>query len=397
MLRIAEPPTLDAAQLSATSRVAVIWVDWYFYHVARFRALVERSVAVDQVVGIELVGGAGVHAGYNFRDDRRGTLPIQTLFPGAAWSEVTGLSLALNLWRCLAKLRPSLILIPGYYTVPAIAAAVWGRLHHRRTVLMTETTGHDHPRSWWKERLKGILIRLLFDWAIAGGNAHRRYLIQLGFCSDRIASFYDIVDNEYFSQRTTALRKHSSAQEFGLPERYFLYVGRFAEEKNVAALISAYVDYRCAGGSWSLVLVGDGPLLETLQATAAAANHRADIHFEGLAKSADLPQYYAFAGCFVLPSSREPWGLVVNEAMASSLPVIVSNRCGCAEDLVSQSENGFVFDPTKPNQLLECLQIISESGPQKLTAMGERSCEIISSFTPRAWADEVVRIAGEQR
>jgi glycosyltransferase involved in cell wall biosynthesis len=79
--------------------------------------------------------------------------------------------------------------------------------------------------------------------------------------------------------------------------------------------------------------------------------------------------------------------------MASGLPVIVSERCGCVEDLVAGGDNGFSFDPAKPGDLLNCLTALSELSPAALKRMGERSNEIVSRFSPEAWAAEVARVA----
>jgi 1,2-diacylglycerol 3-alpha-glucosyltransferase len=384
------------AVFGASSRVVVIWIDWYQYHIARFRALVESGSAPGQVRGIALVGGTGVHAGYKFAEHLPGSLPVKTLFPKTNWQNVGAIRLAHGVWKNLAEEKPSLVLVPGYYTLPGIAAAIWGKLNRSTTVLMTESGAQDQQRVWWKEWVKSFLIKSLFDWAVSGGRTHRRYLARLGFPSQRVARFYDVVDNKFYSENTDALRKHATAADFDLPQNYFLYVGRLAAEKNLYALLMAYIRYRVSGGDWSLVFVGDGPEGEQLRAIAERSGYGADIYFEGLKKSAELPAYYAFASCFVLPSTSEPWGLVVNEAMASGLPVIVSQSCGCAEDLVEENGNGMLFDPASDHELAGCLSSLACSSAQKLKAMGERSLEIISRFSPEAWAAEVVRIANTE-
>ncbi len=373
--------------------VVVIWIDWYAYHLARFEALLENPELAGRVAGIEMVGGVGVHAGLKFREDLPEELPVETLFPDSSWQQVTGWKMARVLWKRLNLLNPAVVLVPGYYTAPGLAAALWGKWKRRRTVLMTESTEADHARLPLKEAVKALLIHFLFDWAVAGGSPHRRYLERLGFPASRVGRFYDVVDNEFFSERSQAIRRHSAPADFDLPEHYFLYVGRLAEEKNVRGLIDAYLEYRLAGGSWSLVLVGDGPNRKVLEGMATACGYGSDIRFEGLRSTAELPEYYAFAGCFVLPSTREPWGLVANEAMAASLPIIVSRRCGCAEDLLMEGENGCSFDPDLPGDLAGCLTAISALDEDSLLEMGGRSQEIISQFSPDAWAAEVARIA----
>ncbi|HMF79049.1 MAG TPA: glycosyltransferase family 4 protein [Bryobacteraceae bacterium] len=384
----------NARPIPQQCRVAVIWIDWYAYHLARFQGLLNNVDLAGRVAGIEMVGGVGVHAGLKFREEIPAAMPVETLFPAANWREAKGFRLAMTLWKRLDRLSPEVVLVPGYYTLAGVAAALWAKAKRRRTVLMTESTGHDHQRVWWKEAFKSALIRGLFDWAVAGGAPHRRYLERLGFPAGRIARFYDVVDNDFFRERSQALRNCYTSKDFDLPERYFLYVGRLAEEKNVAGLLNAYLQYRKYGGDWSLVFVGDGPQHQELRATADASRFASDIHFEGLRGTPDLPQYYAFAGCFVLPSTREPWGLVANEAMACGLPVILSQRCGCMEDLLRERENGFSFDPSQLNDLAARLSGMSRLSPEARTAMGHRSLEIIARFSPEAWASEIAMIAG---
>ncbi len=391
---ITEPQGARAARSprEKAGRIVVIWIDWYAYHVARFEGLSGHQDLGGHVAGIEMVGGVGVHAGLKFREDLPAALPVETLFPDRSWGEVKGWKMASALWRRLNRLSPEVVLVPGYYTAPGLAAALWGKLKGRRTVLMTESTEGDHKRRAGKEALKGLVIRLLFDWAVAGGAPHRRYLERLGFPPERIAGFYDVVDNAFFRHQSQAIRKHSRAVDFDLPEQYFLYVGRLAAEKNVVGLLESYLEYRKAGGRWSLVFVGDGPERQPLERVASRSKFVRDIYFPGLRTTAELPQFYAFAGCFVLPSTREPWGLVANEAMAAGLPVIISRRCGCAEDLLAEGENGCSFDPGLLGDLTSCLTAVSALDRTSLLDMGRRSQEIISRFSPEAWAAEVARI-----
>src|SRR5207247_1792609 len=102
----------------------------------------------------------------------------------------------------------------------------------------------------------------------------------------------------------------------------------------------------------------------------------------------ELPLYYARAKCFVLPSISEPWGLVVNEAMASSLPVLVSNRCGCAMDLVRHGRNGFVFNPLNVRSLANLFVEVS-SGGLNLGALGAESQKVIDDYSTTLFAERV--------
>jgi 1,2-diacylglycerol 3-alpha-glucosyltransferase len=371
----------------------VIWIDWYSYHISRFRALWEHESLEGQVSGIELVGGCGVHTGMRFRDQDRDGLPITSLFPSADWNQTKKTVLARAVWNKLNELQPSAVLVPGIYALPGFTAAVWAKVHGKRSVLMSETTYNDYKRVWWKEFPKRLLMGALFDYGIAGGKPHMRYLRQLGFAADRIARFYDVVDNRFFQETADSARRIPRAREIlHLPEEYFLYVGRLSPEKNLNGLVEAFARYCERGGKWSLVLVGDGPERARLEQLCAALGVSEQVRFAGFKPTRDTIPYYAFAGCFVLPSTREPWGLVVNEAMASGLPVIVSSRCGCAEDLVEPGGNGYLFDPERGEELTGRLAAMSSLDAPALRDMGRRSLNIISGYSPQHWAAEVARI-----
>lgn len=373
-------------------RVAVIWIDWYAYHVARFRGLLSAPALSGRTVGIEMVGGIGVHAGLKFREELPADLPIETMMPNVGWLDANKWKLSAMLWKRLSELKPEVVLVPGYYTLPGIAIALWARFHGATSVLMTESTSGDHKRTAWKEWLKGLGMRLLFDWAVAGGKAHLDYLAELGFPSSRVSGGYDVVDNHMFESGTDAIRSGTPAA-YGLPElKYFLYVGRLAEEKNVMGLLESWLDYRRGGGSWPLVLVGDGPEAKALKAAAAASQFGAEVFFPGLKSSRELLPFYAFAGCFVLPSTREPWGLVVNEAMASGLPVLVSTACGCGPDLVSDGLNGFLFKPTDKAALTGLLHRIASRNADELERMGRCSRQIIGNYSPEHFGRSVALI-----
>jgi glycosyltransferase involved in cell wall biosynthesis len=372
--------------------LAVIWIDWYAYHVARFRALAEHPALRGRVAGVELVGGSGVHQSMVFRCADRGELPISTLLPGNGWSETKQEFLAKLLWRKLDELDPEVVLVPGYYTAPALAAALWAKRHHRQAILMTETTRGDHERIWWKEAAKRRVIRSLFDAAVAGGRRHVAYLEELQFPESRIGRFYDVVDNEFFRNGVARARSEQSRAELAAPDRYFLYVGRLSAEKNLEALIRCFAQVRRRGSNSSLVLAGDGPFRGHLEDQVGEAGLEHWVRFAGLKSTAELLPYYAFAEAVVLPSRREPWGLVVNEAMAAGLPVIVSNRCGCAGDLVEHGINGFLFEPDREEELTDALCLADRASPAERESMGRRSEEIISRYSVHHWAEEVLRL-----
>jgi glycosyltransferase involved in cell wall biosynthesis len=113
-----------------------------------------------------------------------------------------------------------------------------------------------------------------------------------------------------------------------------------------------------------------------------------DLLLPGFKQHAELPNYYGLAKAFILASTSETWGLVVNEALASSLPVLISDHCGCVEDLLVHGRNGFRFNPYDVENLSRLMQRLA-SPETDLVAMGRVSGEIVAKWSPDAWADSL--------
>jgi 1,2-diacylglycerol 3-alpha-glucosyltransferase len=282
---------------------------------------------------------------------------------------------------------PDVVIVAGYGDRILRAGVLWALHRKKVTVLVSASTALDRPRFWPKEWVKSLLVRQ-YDAAFVAGERHAHYLRALKVSPDRIWKGCDVVDNEWFSRRTAeeGRRKIEVSRLFGLPRRFFLYVGRFAPEKNLIRLLEAYGRYRvvCTDHVWGLVLVGSGPQGQTLEAY-VRKNRLPDVVFAGFRQIDELPAFYALAGCLVLPSLSEPWGLVVNEAMASGLPVLVSERCGCVPELVRPGLNGYIFDPQDVEALTRLMAMMT-SERIDVKRMGEESRRIIQLYSPETWA-----------
>jgi glycosyltransferase involved in cell wall biosynthesis len=218
----------------------------------------------------------------------------------------------------------------------------------------------------------------------------REYLISLGLPCERVFTGYDVVDNEYFALSANEVRrkKEEVRKTYGLPEKYFLASARFVRKKNLRRLMEGYACYRNETGPnhWKLVLLGDGPLRAELVGLRHQLDLASDVLLPGFIQYRKLPAYYALTDVFVHASSTEQWGLVINEAMAAGLPVIVSNRCGCVPDLVSEGKNGFTFDPQSVETLGKLMLDMSRLPERRLVEMGVESQRIVAGFRPMHFA-----------
>jgi glycosyltransferase involved in cell wall biosynthesis len=308
----------------------------------------------------------------------------------------------------LDRLRPSVVFINGWAERGAFAGLRWCQRTGTPAVVMSESSrtdsiwddrqpdpGRPIRRPWWRDAVKRRIVRQ-FSAALVGGAPHREYIVDLGVPPDRVFDGYDVVDNDYYAARADAARADTPAlrAKYALPEHYFLASARFIPKKNLARLVRAFAAYRSAAGpdAWHLALLGDGPEKPELLRLIDEFNLADAVHLPGFKPFADLPTFYGLAGAFIHASTTEQWGLVVNEAMAAGLPVIVSRTCGCAPDLVTDEVTGFTFDPYDEIALARLMTAVA--GPTfDRVAIGRAARARVAGWGPARFATNFWRAA----
>jgi glycosyltransferase involved in cell wall biosynthesis len=250
-----------------------------------------------------------------------------------------------NLESAIADFSPDVAVVPGWHAALYLRAMT---VCHRRGIPVLyrgDTNLHSGPRGWrrplWRARSRQRLAR--YDGFLSVGVRSREYLLACGAPEPLVIDSPHAVDNEFFGQ-AAAWRQpdHRAAlrASFGLRADAFvvLFAGKLIDKKHPLDAIRAVA--RLDGGS-QLLVAGSGPLAAACRES--AARERCDAHFADFVNQSELLKAYAAADCLVLPSDgRETWGLVVNEAMASGMPAVVSDRVGCQPDLVRDGLTGAV-------------------------------------------------------
>jgi glycosyltransferase involved in cell wall biosynthesis len=380
--------------------VAVVFHHIGPYHHARLNAAADRLSVTGiewSAKGYDAWGAAATPARYH----KVSLFPEATdHFPGSA-------ELRCAFWSALEQMNPDVVAVNGWNNFGSLIAANCCLRRRIPMVVMSESSRQDEPRTWWKEVIKRRIIGL-YSAALVGGQRHVEYLAELGMPRERVFTGYDVVDNDYFGRRTAEIRnsKFELRNERGLPENYFLSSARFIEKKNLSSLIEAYAQYRrrssafakattnkeiAAKVPWDLVVLGDGPLRETLNSQLSTLNLNEHVHLPGFEPYDELPVYYALAKAFVHASTTEQWGLVVNEAIASGLPVIVSDRCGCVPELINA--NGFTFDSSNEHELTARLLEMASLSDEERKRLGDNSYRIAANFAPERFGEGLERAA----
>ncbi len=376
--------------MTSQMRIAVIVARLGPYHAARLRALSAR-VGRDNCIAIEVASGTSTYAwsAVETAEFRR-----ETLFHGSNYESVSSRNLKRAVVACLDRVEPAAVAINGWGFPEARAALRWCAGREVPAILMSDSQRRGSLRLWPKEQVKKWLVKN-YNAALVAGTPHAQYVADLGMSPERIVKGYDVVDNEHFWHGAERARADAEAirTRLDLPRDYFLCCSRFVRKKGLFELLKAYGQYwRSCPRPWELVLVGDGPSKDKLRRERKKLGVEQSVHLVGFKQYEELPAYYGLARAFVFPSLRDTWGLVVNEAMAAGLPVIVSDACGSSSDLVEHGENGFVVPAGSVEDLAAALEQASDPN-SPLESMARRSREIIQEWSPDRFATAIQKAA----
>jgi glycosyltransferase involved in cell wall biosynthesis len=314
---------------------------------------------------------------------------VATLFTQRAYGELPPREIALRTTEWLSDERIDVVVTNGWAVPEARAALAWaGQSSKRRAVVMSETKADESPRVFWKEWVKRRILRSASA-GLVGGELQAQYLASLGVPRERIFLGYNAVDNDYFEHGSDAARAEVGPLD-GRP--YFFAVARFIARKNFDGLLRAYAAYRRAvgGDAWDLVISGSGEEEVALKRLCTELGLDDCVHWVGFLQYPELPRWYAHAGAFIHPAKGEPWGLVVNEAAACALPLLVAAPVGSRYELVEDGVNGLVFDPFSDADITRVMLQVSEASVAERAAMGQAARRRVAEYGPRRFGEGLV-------
>ena len=284
------------------------------------------------------------------------------------------------------KFKPDVVNISGYYEPAMNLILLYCKIVGVKVIISVDSTESDNPNVGWREWIKKIVVNL-GDGFFCYGTKSAEYMYKLGIPPKKILVKNNAVDNnklEEIYQKNLSKREEIKTK-LGLKKFNFIYVGRLIKFKNIDNLLAAYK--RINASDWGLIILGNGSEEFELKKY-VSENHLEGVKFIDGKQWYEIPEYLSLADVFILPSFSEPWGLVVNEAMACGMPVLVSEKCGSAIDLVKENINGYSFDPFNIEQISEKMnEFVSDT--QKVKSFGYASKLTIKQFSPEKVAFEM--------
>ncbi len=354
-------------------KIVVVHTDFRIYWPARLSALTEYLN--NNGVELEIVEISGVGSPYEFFGQLTSRPSNWScLFASRRMEDISPAEANAALERKFDYLDPDII-FAGAIAFPSGAVATrWAAERNRKVVIFDDARLQDIPRSCVVNFIKRKIyssVNAIFCPSPAWISTFNYY----GFKNDQLFFGVDVVDNRYWQN------SEKPDSKLLLSNRYFISVGRQIWKKNFIQLLRAYEQYaRRVKNPKELVLVGEGPERNELE-TYLKTTRLTTVRLLPFQPQEALRSLFHGAHSFVLPSRYgETWGLVVNEAMASGLPIIVSNQVGCASTLVKEGVNGYTFSPDNVNELTYLLVKMDAIGTKERMEMGERSKEIINDW-----------------
>jgi glycosyltransferase involved in cell wall biosynthesis len=281
----------------------------------------------------------------------------------------------------LMDARPEVVVVSGWSTFAAQAAITWCGVREVPYLLVVES--HDEgPRAGWRRKVKGTVVPPIVERAaglLVTGTLARDSMIARGAHPERVRVFANTVDVERFGARVDGLAptrpELRRALGANVDDVVVLSVARLAPEKGLDDLVQAAA--RAGDSRLLLVVAGEGPERGPLLARAAELGVRlalmGDVDWERIV------ELYAAADVFALLSEREPWAVVVNEAAACGLPLVLSDRVGAAHDLLRDGENGRLVDAGDVGAAASAFRELA-SNPELRRSWGARSRELAADW-----------------
>ncbi len=243
--------------------------------------------------------------------------------------------------------------------------------------------------TWWygtpKQQAAAFYARFFitpkFNYAFVPGAEQAMLAMRIGFDRNRVLKGVYACDVDHFSSIAEQRRNRSENSI-----KKLLFVGRYAGEKYIQELCETMIELQNEGlSSWQLHCIGTGPLFDT------RIQHPCIVH-HGFRQPAQLADLMRDGDAFILPSTFEPWGVVVHEFAAAGYPLLLSDKVGAKQDFLEDKRNGFVFEAGNRPQMKEAMKKIMLTPQNILAEMGDISSNLAKKITPDTWAKTLIQL-----
>lgn len=358
-------------------KVAVLTSHPVQYQAPLFKALASRedlNLSVFYRSDFSIQGGLDKGFGIPIRWDR-------PLLEGYAYQFLDN---SLEIIAILKQQKFNALLIHSYATLFSLAGYCGGIVFEIPILLHTESE-MLRKRNVWTQWIKTMILKSLFSKTAAFlsiGRQNYQFYESFGIPDSRIFQTPYCVDNDFFLQQGNFWKEKrlETLRELSLPNRQptIIFSGKLIPRKRPFDLLSAYAAIHREGYRANLILIGDGVLRREIEQY-IKDNRLGNARVIGFKNQTEISKFYSVGDIFVLPSVFDTWGLVINEAMLFSMPVITTDRVGAGYDLVEDGQTGYRYIAGNVNALAQYLiTLLTEDDLRK--KMGENSLQKVLGY-----------------
>lgn len=268
------------------------------------------------------------------------------------------------------SVNPSVIFVNSWHIRNYMKVARYFFKRNITTVCVFDQQWLGTLKQWIGRLTSPIYLKRHFNCMWGSGPRQFEFARKMGFAKKDIYLGFYTCDFDLFSSVKNSWKKN------------ILFVGRFVPVKGIDILIDSFNSVTKDFPGWTLTLVGSGNL----------TNNNPNIIIKEFKQPDDLVSEFSRASIFCLPSTFEPWGVVLHESVCAGLPIICSDSCGAGDVFVIDNYNGYIFENQNKEQLTQALRSLMSKDIEELSLWGQRSRLLSQNWIPKIWASTVVSI-----
>ena len=291
------------------------------------------------------------------------------LFPDRSVNEISVNDLKDALYSKLDKINPDVIIGGSIVFFSGALGIRWAKHNKKRFIMFDDAKPSQIKRNFLVQWVKDIITKQIDGLWLPSDEYDKEYS-NLNKKTVHFFHGYNCINNQLFNFPNN---KDTIKKEI-------VCVARLVPVKNIDNLLRAWKVVEDKKTNYKLVIIGNGPEYDNLNKLSADLGLH-EVSFPGVVKNDDIPRYFNAAGAFILPSLYESWGLVVNEAMAAGLPVLLSNKVNACHALLDQEFNGFSFDPCNIKEIAEKIMKFIALDEKSKHEMAINSFKIINKMS----------------
>lgn len=348
-------------------KVLIIHNDLRVYWRRRLMFLRDFLISKDiELYAVELFGKGSP---YDFESFNKTESWWDCLFKDQGHTELTKHQIKDKVFAKLDEINPDIVIGGSIVFYSGALGLRWAKKNKKKFIMFDDAKPSWVKRNFIVQSIKNLITNQIDALWLPSDEYDAEYTRLYKKSKINYLYGYDCIDNDLFR----------NDQEKRIDNKKIITVSRLVQKKNVKSLLEAWKFVEENDDTYSLVIVGDGPLADELKAYKNNLGLKR-VNFLGVTANEEIPKFLFEADAFVSPSLYESWGLVVNEAMAAGLPVLLSDKINAAFTLLEDGKNGYLFDPYEPKVLQQKMLDFIKLPDASKKEMSLKSLDLVSKM-----------------